>query len=467
MRSPTAAERTLLEGAHYASHVRIQVEDADGTYQDISDRSLSGDISQTIDQVVITGSFEFQRGGSGSPSLAPLDETSSLNRDALAAYAPLIQVGRGLNVDVATVANLSTPGAGDWQRIFTGQIDEWRVESEIVRVRCRDAIGATLADRWVEAETEYGSTSGVDIEDVMQAILDDWADGLALYAPYTPYFLITPAYNQQRMSVLDALQALCALIGWVIEPRWDDGTGTFRLTFYEPDRDASSAQWVWGPSRYQSVPEFSLSLLGVRNALSGRYRDMNGVAQQYTVEDATSIAQYGRQWMEIEEGDDSPIDTIYEMQTLLDAAILDLKDPVALQELETFCFWPVQVGDYYGFTGNDVHYSEDQEFGVTGYRHLWRADGMVRTRFRTRGKPAGFTKPWLRRGGTVTDEIFIVPQIIPRISQTGDQASVVFEKRDPQNRILNVRYKVHGDDGDFDFTDPTDGSWSEADTVEV
>lgn len=404
MRLVTAGEQTVLEGAHYGTHLRVQVEDADGAYQDVTDRVIGGTISQTVDQIVATAEIQFQMEERGGDSLAPLDETSGLNVDALAAYAPLVDVGRGIRIDFATLAIGDTPGAGDWMQVFEGVVDEWDGTQTPMVVRCRDAIGAEIADRWVETEMELGSESGVALETVMQEILTAWTDGpLTLYVPTATSFLVEP-YRQERMSVLDALQQLAALIGWVVEPRWDDGTGAFRLTLYEPDRTPTATDWDWGPSRYSVVPRFRLSRLNVRNALSLWYTDADGARQQYTVEDANSIAKYGRQWMEIEEPEESSISSAAEAQAMGDAAILDLKDPVAEQEIKTFCFWPVQLGDNYGFLANDVHYTSDQEFGVTGFRHEWRG-GHISTVISTRGKPAGFTTPWLKRGGTRRDRI--------------------------------------------------------------
>ena len=228
----------------------------------------------------------------------------------------------------------------------------------------------------------------------MQDILTEWTS-LTLYTPVSPSFLVT-TYRQQKSSVMDALQQLAALIGWVVRPKWDDGTSAFRLTFHEPERSASVAAWTWAVNRYEKVPDFSLSRLHIRNALSLRYTNATNVRSQVTAEDATSITDYDRQFMEIEESEDSPIDTAAEAQAMIDAALLDLKDPIASQELKTFCFWPIQLDDYYQFNANDVHYTANQLFGVTGFRHEF-GGGQVDTFIRTRGKPAGFISPWIQR----------------------------------------------------------------------
>ena len=399
MRTVTAPETTILQGAHYATFARVLVEDADGTYQDLTDQDSldwvhSGRIAQTIDQIVATGVFTFWRKQEDGNSLAPLDEDSTLNRDSGGAYAALIDAGRGIRCEFATVAIGSSPDSGDWKRVFDGVIDEWTVENDFVNVMARDAIGAEIADRWIETETAYGTGPGKAIEDVMQDILTAWSS-LTLYTPASPSFLVT-TYTQQRSSVMDAVQQLAALVGWVVQPRWDDGTSSFRLTFYDPVRAPGSTDWTWAADRYEAVPNFTLSRLDIRNALSLWYTNTSGVRSQVTAEDATSITKYDRQFMEIEEPADSPIDTATEAQDMLDNALLDLKDPIASQEIQTFCFWPIQLNDYYQFNANAVHYSVNQSFGVTGLRHEF-SGGHVNTFIQTRGKPAGFVNPWLTR----------------------------------------------------------------------
>ena len=426
MRTVTGAETTVLNSAHFATFARVLVEDADGTYQDLTNQDSidwvhSGRIAQTIDQIVATGDFTFWRKQEGGNSLAPLDEASLLNRDIVPAYAPLIDVGRGIRCDFATIAIGASPGGSDWKRVFTGVIDRWNVEDDFVLVSARDAIGAEIADRWIEAETDYGTGPGRAIEDVMQDILTAWTTGITLYTPASPSFLVT-TYTQQRSSVMDALQQLAALVGWVIQPKWDDGTSAYRLTFYEPDRAPASTDWTWADNRYEAIPNFSLDRLHIRNALSLWYTNTSGVRSQVTASDATSITNYDRQWMEIEEPDDSPIDTATEAQDMIDAALLDLKDPIANQEMKTFCFWPVQLSDYFQFNGNAVHYSANQAFGITGFRHEF-GGGHIDTFIRTRGKPAGFIKPWIARGNVVAPSSSVTTfrqASAPTATQIGD-----------------------------------------------
>ena len=74
MRTITGAETTVLNSAHLATFARVLVEDADGTYQDLTDQDSldwvhSGNIAQSIDQIVATGNFTFWRKQEGGNSL--------------------------------------------------------------------------------------------------------------------------------------------------------------------------------------------------------------------------------------------------------------------------------------------------------------------------------------------------------------------------------------------------------------
>ncbi len=463
MRTVTGSETTLLQGAHFATFARVLVEDADGTYQDLTNQDSidwvhSGRIAQTIDQIVATGSFTFWRKQEGGNSLAPLDEDSTLNRNSVSAYAPLIDVGRGIRCEFATVAIGSSPSGGDWQRVFQGVIDQWTVEDDFVQVMARDAIGAEIADRWIEAERTLGTGPGRAMQDVIQDILTEWT-GLTLFTPTSPSFLIT-TYIQQRSTVMDALQQLAALTGWVVQPRWDDGTSSFRLTLYDPDRAPTSTTWTWEPDRYEAVPDFTLSRLDIRNALSLWYTNTSDVRAQVTASDATSITKYGRQWMEIEEPKDSPIDTSTEAQNMLDKALLDLKDPVANQEIKTLCFWPVQLNDYYLFGANDVHYTEDRSFGVTGFRHEF-GGGQVDTFIRTRGVPAGFVKPWIQRAvtdpqdgdiGQALTDAAQGPFVRADPDQSGSTGSLDITIEDPELKVTAIEHQQKSDSGGYGGT---------------
>lgn len=388
----TAPEQAVLAARTYRVYLKIEIQDALDAWLDYSDYvnqdfQYLAEVSIDIDARIAQARLELIRESSGN-SLAPL-----LNSD--------IDVGRGVRISAARIAAGTTPVAGDFKPLFAGSIDEWghpSVDGENDENRlslvARDGL-ADLMDRWVEEETDYGSDDGVLLETAMQKILDDWADGAQLYVPIGTS-TNAGLYRQQKMSVLDALQQLADLIGWVIEYRWDSVSASWRITLYEPDRAPAATQWTFGPQDYFAVSQLHVARYDIRNAVTVRYTDANGVRDYYPAVDDTSIGKYGRRWMEIEEADDSPINSETMAQAMAEAALLDLAEPVANQEIVGPLFWPVQLGDFYEWLANAVHYDTDQEFGVTGYTHLIE-NGEGETRVRTRGRPAGSVRGWLRR----------------------------------------------------------------------
>src|SRR5690606_38197070 len=241
----------------------------------------------------------------------------------------------------------------------------------------------------------YGSEEGTPVEVVMQQILDATlgAEVVQLVVPQSPGFLITP-YTQEPMSLLEALQRLADLIGWTVRYRWHGPSGAFRLTFYEPPRNRTTPVAVIGPDQYIDVEDLAIDRAGIRNVISVSYRDAaTGQRAEVEVINTTSVARFGRRWMQIQEADTSPIDTAEEALTLANAALSDLALPHAEQEIEMHYWGPVEIGDLLRFEPNGVHYSDPQNLAVVSWRHEF-AVGRARTWIRTRGRPAGAYRRW-------------------------------------------------------------------------
>ena len=385
MRTTTAGEITILGARQNAFALKVEIKDDTGAY--VAYDSLSSldwqdrcEITQDVNQRVAQATIHIAREANGN-SLAPL-----INAD--------IDAGRDIRISGSRVA---VGSAASFKVLFQGVIDTWDCAADPMVLVARDDMGE-LVDRWVEDETVYGTEAGRAIESVMQDILDDWApSSFTLYTPSSPSFLVT-TYRQQKESVLDALQTLADLIGWVLEYRWDDGTSAFRLTFYVPTRAPGATAWTFGANDYYDVTKLAVSRHEIRNAVTVRYTDSaTGARSAYNTESAASIADYGRLWMEIEESDESPIDSDAEATTMAAAALSDLASPVAEQEIETDLFWPIQLGDYDAFTANNVHYDVDQSFAVTGFSHVFEGGGAL-TLIQTRGAGAvSHTRGWIKR----------------------------------------------------------------------
>lgn len=410
MRSVSTAQEDVLNAPAYDVHLRVEVEDDDGNFVSLSDLA-GGDWVQgvewghNLDQPVPEIRVQLRRDQASSESLAPLMEESSFNvQGASTAYAPLLDAGRELKLYTATVAaGAAAPSTGALDFMAHAEIDEVQWGRSPIQLVCRSKIMSHLADRWIETPTEYGSVDGVAIETVIQAILDDWTDGTTtLWTPTSPSFNIL-LYRQQRMSVLSAITQLVQLIGWDCREVWDDGTSAFRLKLYEPNRAASTGDvdWSFDGSKYYDVNRLDISRADVRNVVSVLYTSSGSTGlNSVTAQDTTSIARFGRRWMEIQEGDESSITSSSEAQALADAALADLADPLADQEIVLPYFWPAELQDYQEYLANGVHYSTDQLWSIYGLRHVL-SEQQTRTRLLVRGKPAGQYLNWLTLGGGV------------------------------------------------------------------
>lgn len=410
MRSLTAGELATLLGLDRVVTYRVKVKNGSGTYVDLTSWVESVDWDHDQDMPVSGCTITFSRALGTIQSLAPFRSDSTLNRlDDNVTYSPLLDLTRSTTIEVATTAPGASILSGDYKMLFVGTISINSSANNPVVVTGRD-LGGQLVDDWVQVETAYGSGPGIALETVMQTVLNDWAAGVSLYTPTSPSYLISPAFRNQRQSVMDALLVLAQLPGWDIRYKWDSGTSAFRLTLYQPDRTKTIPDYTLGSADYIGISTLDLELTDVRNLLILSYPTVTGVRATATVSDATSIIRYGGpsarpRFLYIQEPDNSPVNTSGEAATLLAAALADLKDPKAQVEAELPFFWPVELGDLLRFKANGIHFDTDQDWAVVSIKHSLSRNHH-RTILRLRGKPAGQYINWIERSGVaggVTD----------------------------------------------------------------
>ncbi|MBV9772649.1 MAG: hypothetical protein JO040_01785 [Gemmatimonadetes bacterium] len=423
MRTVTAAQSTVLSGTTYRVSARVWVKDAWGVFQNLSalagrdwlsEVSWDDDVDQSVSQCTVQLWRE-----SYAQSLSPMKKSSPLNQNAQGVFGPLLDMGREMKLEVATTAVGVDPAATDWQLVFHGDVDEvdWgRGESRVTLV-ARD-LGARLLDRYIETERAYpaadqarDANGAVAVEAVMQRILDDnlGAGAVTLWVPASPGWMIKD-FKQEKDSVLEALRKLAQQFGWDLRYRWDAGTSSFRLKLFAPQRTRvvnvptdpanTAPDWTFGPSRYLDVSTLRLARAGIRNYIRVQYLDRSTTPSQLRTSDAydpDSMAKYGRRFMELQEDTEkSAIDTPAEAAQLAQSVLSDLADPRAEQEVEMHFFWPAELGDYYLFQANGVHYDQDQVGAVVAVKHQITRE-QQRTTINTRGRAAGAYRDWLRR----------------------------------------------------------------------
>lgn len=402
MRSLSSQELAVLTStAGRASHVRVKVKDGSGTWRDVCllegrDFLDAVEVDESVDQPVSAATVTLKR-QIDLLSVAPLRADSKLN----SLGGQLATPGREFLIEAAVRPVGMPAGASDWRVLFQGDIDEVDFADEQLVVRGRD-LGGRLQDAFIEVERNYGDdTNGVDVEAVMQSILTDNGTGVQLYVPTSPGWKLR-AFTQKKASVLDALRDLAQQIGWEVRYIWREAATAFALTFREPQRTNPQLAWTFGPNDYRNVTKLAINRTDVRNKIEVVYSDSGDLdvtgqpkRKSVVVENAASQAQYRLRFMQIAEGASSNIDRAVEAQKMADAALSDLKDPLAEQEIELDFFLPVMLGDLYRFTANGVHYSADQNLAVISYRHTFTAEGDAQTTITTRGKPSFGVSMWL------------------------------------------------------------------------
>ena len=413
MRTITGGELTTLLSAHPTHWLKVEVANASGTMKNLTNLGSVDWVDgcsiscEQLDTPVATATITLRRTGVLPKGLSPLLVASTLNVNDASAYAPLLDVGRTVRISCAVKALGATPSGGDWKELFLGRIDTVSWGDDPITISCSD-LGAWLMDVQIETEDTYGSGAGVAVETVMQQLLTAWPGGVlavpTLYTPASPGWLIHE-YKQDRVKLFEAVRALALQIGWDVYYRYD-ASDNFRLTFFQPDRAKTTADATIGPTHYFEVTNLQLAIENIRNVCKVIYRKTDDTVDSVTSTDATSIAHFGRRYMEVQEAGTSNIDGSTEATLLASAAVSDLKSPIAEQEIKMLLYWPVQKGDLYTFTANGTHYDQDQKLAVISVKHDF-ASGTGTTTIQVRGTVAGAYADWLR----VFEQNLVTPQV--------------------------------------------------------
>jgi hypothetical protein len=323
------------------------------------------------------------------------------------------------------------------------------------------------------------TTAGFSVESVMQSLLDKalsnaGATAVTLYVPTSPSWVITQ-YKQDRTGLLEALRTLGLQIGWEVRYRWRAATSQFELTLYAPNRSASSADYTFAASTYADVTSFKTDVSDIRNAVRVIYSDAtdldpSGNAKRKTCDirtDATSIASYGRRFMEIAEASTSQIDSLAEAQRMADAALADLATPIAEQTVELVHGFPfVELGDYYQFSANGRHYDADQKLAVYSFSHTAQ-DGYIQSSFVCRGKPSLEPRRWLEvethPGNSNSDaqpaqlQTFETTAALTIAAASTVGGALVSVTSTPPNKARGLEHEYHLDTSGASFT-PSSGT---------
>ncbi|CAM4466597.1 fibronectin type III domain-containing protein [Corallococcus exiguus] len=430
MRTLSLAEVAALTcPAGFASHLRVLVQRG-ATWTDLStllpgDYLLGVSWSDSVEAPVSDATVTVARNGPDGMrlSLSPLVVSSFLNTGADGTFQPLLREGAYFRVEVAAVpldTRRADVPAGAWREAWRGRIDEVDAGGDELRITGRD-LGGLLQDTWAEVERQYGSTSGTPVQSIIQSLLND--NGLSdfgLYTPVDPLSMRGP-YVQQREPLMDAIRALAEQIGWDVRMRWREDVGAFALTLWSPDRLTDTPVATFGPDNVLELGELKRSLEHIRNVVEVVYsdkddKDATGAKKRKTVTatNPSSVALYGRRWMQVAEGASSLIDTQAEAQRLADAAIADLSESaLSLSLTLPGIHWYLQAGDLVQVLPDGVHFDSPQRLAIVS-ADFEGTSGEARTKLELQGRPSTSRTEWLERDAR--------PGIAPSATFTGPAA---------------------------------------------
>jgi hypothetical protein len=363
---------------------------------------------ESADTPIAQATVKLLRDDGGTRSLSPLRSDSTLNRDGIGNFAPAVDAGRRLKINVAVLdpAVSSSPVAGDWETVFDGVIDSVDPSKHEMTVVARDQ-GSVLADAWLELEHALiveGSGVTMSLEDAVQATIEAANDaaGVTVYTP-VPTGISVTRWGWHREPLFDALTRNVEAFGWSLRYRWDDTTGAFRLTLFHVDRTKSTPDLTLGPGRSTTVDSLKVSRTMLRNRVKVYYGPAAGTGPRASVlrDDVPSQVKYGVRPIIVEESSDSPINTVTEAGVMADALLADLKDPLADRATTLPLCWPIESTDLIRFTANGVHEDTAQDLAVATIRHSLPPDNKAcTTQLTLRGKPAGAYRSWHARART-------------------------------------------------------------------
>ena len=300
MRTITTAQRNQIKAGTLAIFTRLELQNPDLVWKDVSTALSTPDwfneatLTESIDQVSQSFTAILLR-DTGSLSLAPLRTDSTINRNGVGSYAPMLDVKRQWRASIAVVATGTVPVTADWKEVGIGYIDTIDVQGSpsTITVTGRDLL-ARILDHYMrgvdglQVFPTYSPTSADSMETVIQQVLDDelgtgranvGSSGITLYTPVSPSYVMEP-YNTGAGGLMDALTAIAQLAGMVIRYRYD-ASDVSRLTLLTPPRTASTADWTIGPDEYSVIPINKLDVTGVRTLIDLFYidTDLGGPAQ--------------------------------------------------------------------------------------------------------------------------------------------------------------------------------------------
>jgi len=334
---------------------------------------------------------------------------------------------REMKIEVALVPLGSTPTTTDWQMLYHGKIGavDW---ADDVKAECND-LAIDLMKAYIEHTTQF-PTSHVDdsLLDTLQDMFDyaaaqSWVAASATIVEPVASGVDITTWKQERAPLFPTACGLPEQISWLLRYRWNDATGDFSPTLYQPDRTRAYEDGYITAEDYTAITTFKDDVADIRTrcrvlfastapgaapSTSTEYggwgSDSEGNAGQYYVEcsghdvDGTFDNEAGqRQFCELSEGSGVNITTYAQADKLASGIVRDLYKSTTQQGVKLRDGMPqIECEDMLYFAANNVHTTVDFLMAVYS-RSISCSPSSSETTAMLRGKPSGGTKRWISR----------------------------------------------------------------------
>jgi hypothetical protein len=329
----------------------------------------------------------------------------------------LLQLYRSIRISTAWGSpGQGTPPASAFTTYFDdATIEDVDITHRTLRLRCLGPGGALSMAR-IKDPDQQGGTVGAkpissgysvpppnaQIEDVIQQLLTNWGGGVTLYSeagtggtPFaegdSPGWAIK-LFEQQRMSLAQALKTLADQIGYDLRYRYHANTDAVQFVLSNPDRSKSTPDHIFAaPREYISITQMPWKRNMIRNELLINWVDKGGITQSSEYESSASRDKYGALPWTISRDESSQLDTQSEVDSFGNAAIGDCAEP-NLPAVVAVPYFPfAQLADYYRVEPDNVIFDTNLDGGVTQFRHVIGGNNVGRTTLTLMGKPASRT----------------------------------------------------------------------------
>lgn len=351
MRTLSAQETQVVATGKYSPRLRFRVKDAASAWQDLTERVITWEVDEDVDQPVGALRVSLKR-EMYHDSISSLRTDARLN-NVTGIFVALVKSSAEVQLDVAVMPLGVEAGGSDWHNVFHGYIERVNLGNEAATIEAYD-LGRILQRLYIETDAERGNAS---LESTIQTIIrlafgpafvistaytaasgatpgsrvtpttqngfyyrcttggtsggsePSWpttigntvasgtcvftCEGVCptLYTPTSPSYTV-PTYTQQPMSVMEAARSLAlGAVGWDVRYKWRSSLSRWDLTLWVVDRAKATTDYTWPAWRLFQQPAFEVNVGNVRNRVSVVYGDAGDLDPAGQPTRKTSTAQ--------------------------------------------------------------------------------------------------------------------------------------------------------------------------------